>query len=428
MYVAPTLDWVPFSYPPLYYLFAWPVAQVTGVSFFPLRIVSAVASLGTCGLLAWLVAAETGCGAAGVAAAGLYAATYRIAGAWFDVGRVDALYVFFALAAIALVRRGKSWPSAVAAGLALFASIWSKQTALALVPALCLAALDRPARGIVLGLTVTTALGAAFAWMHEVSNGWFTYYAWQLPRKHYEYGCAPHFWLHDVWLPLRGACVLAALAIPGLLLRRRWSAIAYALIAGALLGSAWISRAHCGGYDNVLMPGYLALCLLAGLTLGKAPRVPRVGWLLGLAAWGALCWQLAGLRYDMVAQVPTSRDRAAGDDLVLRISETPGSVWVFSHNRYGPSAGKARLAHWMAMCDVLRDTDPAIKQKLGEQLHAAIVWKRFGAIVTDDDYFPGPLATYYEKIAPVFTAHGVLYPVTGFRTRPTWIWAPKVSP
>lgn len=427
MYVAPTLDWVPFSYPPLYYLFAWPVAKLTGVSFYPLRIVSTVASLGNCGLIAWLVAAETGCGAAGVAAAGLFAATYRIGGAWFDVARVDALFVLFSLAAIALMRRGRGWGSAFWAGVALFCAAWTKQTALGLVPALCLAGLDRPARGVILGLTVTTALAAAVGWMHQATNGWFTYYAWLLPRKHYEYGCAPEFWKLDVWNPLPVACVLAGLAVLGLLAKRRWSGVAYALISGALLVCAWISRAHCGGYENVLMPGYLALALLSGLTLGHAPKLPRVGWLVGIGVWGALCWQLWHLRYDIVAQVPTERDRAAGDDLVLRISETPGSVWVFSHSRYAASAGKPRLVHWMAMCDVLRDPDPGPREKLGEQLFAAITWKRFGAIVTDDDYFPGPIHEHYEKIGPVFTAPQVLYPVTGFRTRPTWIWKPKVS-
>lgn len=428
MYVSPTLDWVPFSYPPLYYLAAWPLALLSGVGFTPLRLVSACASLCTILLLAWLVRRETGCGAAGLATAGLYAATFRIAGAWFDMARVDALFVMLVVLALALVRGGRGPGSAVAAGLALALAVWTKQTALALLPALCLAALDRPVRGVALGATAVTALAAAAWWMHTVSNGWFTYYALLLPRKHYQYGCAPEFWKLDVWGPLPVSCVLAVLVLCGLALARRWAAVAHALVAGALLGSSWISRAHCGGYDNVLMPGHVALVLLSGLALGFAPRVPRAGLLLGLLAWSGLAGQLVLLRYDVAAQVPSKRDLAAGNDLVLRIAETPGSVWVFHHTRYATQAGKARLAHWMAVCDVLRDPDPGAREKLGEQLAAAVQWKRFGAVITDDEYFPGPLAAYYEKSGPLFTEPNVLWPVTGFRTRPTWIWRPRIEP
>src|SRR5829696_279318 len=45
MYVAPTLDFVPFLYPPVYFWASAAVAMVTGVGFVALRLVSLVASL-----------------------------------------------------------------------------------------------------------------------------------------------------------------------------------------------------------------------------------------------------------------------------------------------------------------------------------------------------------------------------------------------
>ena len=61
----------------------------------------------------------------------------------------------------------------------------------------------------------------------------------------------------------------------------------YAAAAIGLIGSAWVSRLHTGGYANVLMPAYAAIALLAGLTYarlsaGRHGRIARP--LLGVTA------------------------------------------------------------------------------------------------------------------------------------------------
>jgi 4-amino-4-deoxy-L-arabinose transferase-like glycosyltransferase len=47
LYVQPSLHYVPWPYPPLYFWVSAGVAQVTGVGFMALRLVSFAASLGT---------------------------------------------------------------------------------------------------------------------------------------------------------------------------------------------------------------------------------------------------------------------------------------------------------------------------------------------------------------------------------------------
>src|ERR1700749_2005972 len=87
LYPAPSAQYVPDGYPPLYFFISASVARVLGVSYLSLRLVSLLSSLACFALLARLVQRETGSIAAGTGAAGAFAATYLVAGAWFDIGR-----------------------------------------------------------------------------------------------------------------------------------------------------------------------------------------------------------------------------------------------------------------------------------------------------------------------------------------------------
>src|SRR5450432_2416616 len=88
-------------------------------------------------LISWWVRSETDDTVAGVAAAGAFSATYATTGFWFDVVRVDSLYLLLVLGAYALVRFGDSRRAAIATGVLLAASFFAKQSGIALaVPAL----------------------------------------------------------------------------------------------------------------------------------------------------------------------------------------------------------------------------------------------------------------------------------------------------
>ena len=88
---------MPFNYPPLYYWAGGALVHVFGDSFAPLRALSFAASIACGALLYLLVHGMTGRRAAGVLAAGLFFATYRLAGAWFDLARTDSLHLALVL-------------------------------------------------------------------------------------------------------------------------------------------------------------------------------------------------------------------------------------------------------------------------------------------------------------------------------------------
>jgi hypothetical protein len=131
LYPAPTVEYVPDGYPPLYFAVSAAAARVLGVSYLTLRLVSLVSSLSCFALLARLVQRETGSVAAGFGAAGLFAAAYSVTDTWFDVGRVDSLFLALSIGGLYAARWMRGTRGAVAAGVLLAAAALTKQTGLA---------------------------------------------------------------------------------------------------------------------------------------------------------------------------------------------------------------------------------------------------------------------------------------------------------
>src|ERR1700756_1552992 len=146
LYPAPTAGYVPDGYPPLYFFVSAAVARVLGASYLALRVVSLVSSLACFALLARLVQRETGSLAAGTAAAGVFAATYFVSGTWFDIGRVDSLFLALSIGALYAARQMRATRGAIAVGVLFAAAVLTKQTGLAELVAVTAALLTGPRR------------------------------------------------------------------------------------------------------------------------------------------------------------------------------------------------------------------------------------------------------------------------------------------
>jgi hypothetical protein len=108
------------------------LASVIGVGFFPLRLVSFLASLGCFAILFAFVRKETNSMALGLLSAGLFAATFRVGGAWLDIARVDSLFLLFLLSSLFALRFWHSAKGLISAALLISLSFLSQA--------------DRPAR------------------------------------------------------------------------------------------------------------------------------------------------------------------------------------------------------------------------------------------------------------------------------------------
>jgi hypothetical protein len=422
LYAAPAVGYVPDGYPPLYFGVCAAVASVLGQSYLPLRLVSLASSLACFAIMARLVQRETASVAAGMASAGLLAATYFAAGTWFDVARVDSLFLALSVAALYMARWMRRPRGAIAVGLLLGAAFLTKQTSLAegvilLAAVACgprrrLAACAALAYAAVVG-TSTLALGLA-------SHGWYVYYVFDQMSQHaLSPAAAGQFW-GKYLLPTLGIAVAPALPAA-----RRVPPV---LLAGcaALMVESGAALVHTGGGVNDMLPAYLVVALLAGLALGGRPgllpgrrAVGRSGagrlaliarWPLGSAgrhaatAAGVLViTQLAvlgaGFRPDHA--IPAAADRAAGLRLTSGLRALGGTVAIPADPALALMAGLPAVEDQLAAVDVLRASDPAAKADFTRSVAREVAAQGFIVIITEVDGdlrgFPTDLPRYYRR-------------------------------
>ncbi len=437
IYGPPKLAFVPFMYTPLYFYIASLVTRLTGDGFLPLRAVSLGASLASFALIFLIVRRETQSALAGIVALSLFAATYDLTTGWFDLGRVDSLFLCLYLAALYLVRFHESTRADVFAAVLLTAAFLTKQTALLLsLPVLFYVVYARRRRSVWFAGAWIATFAASNLALYGATGGWYAYYVFKLPEGHSIVpGRLAAFWVRDVIRPMPIACLLAIAWFASL---RRDAAggrrlLFYALVSAAMIGGSWASRAPTGGWANVLIPEFAALSILSGLAVGHFSR-PGAGAAVGSAMSSrrlvlvAAFLQLVSLAYNPSMLLPKAGDEEAGRKLVARIRAVDGPVWVPSHGYLVAMAGKPATAHEQAVIDViLGDSGPA-RRNLVAEYRAAIASKKFRMIIADTDWLKNEIEGSYTLDGPAIARDDTFWPASGGRARPRSIYLPKEGP
>ena len=434
LYAAPSAAYVGWTYTPLYYWLAAGVAKIVGIGFLPLRLVSFTASLVAMATLGLIVARETGNRVAGLVAAGLFAATFHISGAWFDTGRVDSLFLALTLITLAYGRRAETAKAGTALGVLAFLAFFTKQSALiAVAPALVALAITRPRAGLSAIATLTALVVGSTLILQAATNDWYGYYIYgELVHQQVEPTLWVGFWRDDVWHQQWPLVILVAAGTAALAITARStlkSYIYWAAAAAGLIAAAWVSRLHTGGYANVLMPAYAAVALLAGLAYGAltstttAVKSKRIA--ASLAAAAAVAIQLAFLAYPIAKQIPTAADNTAGHELMARLRTLAGPIIVLRHPWYATLAGKGTFAQEEAIGDILRSSAHRGARSLAPSLATALDAYHVQAVVLDgtfDAHLLEPelsreFALQRQPITP-----DRLFPLTDTQTSPTLVY------
>jgi hypothetical protein len=425
LYPAPTAGYVPDGYPPLYFAVSAAAARVLGVSYLPLRLVSLVSSLACFALLGHLVQRETGTATAGIGAAGAFAATYFVTDTWFDVGRVDSLFLALSIGGLYAARRMRGTRGAVAAGLLLGAAFLTKQTGLAEGIAVSAALLAGPRRRLAwtTALTQLGVIGISTLVLALTSRGWYLYYVFQQMGEHaLNDGGFAWFWtaLLSATGIAAGAALIGARRVPPV------------LIAGcAAFGvEGYAALVHSGGGINDVLPAYLAVALLAGLALGNG----RLAWWAATACGALVLAQSAFLLsgFHPAQAIPTSADRAVGERLLSGMRALGGTIAVPADPGLGVLAGLPPTAHQDAVADVLRASNQTAIASFSRSAAAAVATRQYSAIITDGPGLPPgypPSVTRYYRQCPQPLLAGVpaalFRPVAGVPVRPVSVWLPR---
>ena len=428
VYTRPSLEYVAFAYTPVYYYVAAAVAAVTGPGFTALRLVSLLASLGSLAVIFSLVRRETGRVLPALVAVGAFAGTYRAAGAWLDVGRVDSLCLALTLAAAHRVRFGRTALSQSAAGALLCLAFLTKQTAVVALLGFGLHHLlwRRRHAAALLGTAAAGIVGATLL-MDRLTGGWYTFHVF---RPH---GLLLHrfvtFWWVDV-PPLLPALVLGVLLVARD--RDRERVRFYATFAAVMVGTGLFGRMIVGAYVNALLPACAGLAVMLGLAMHEAqarlpPTDARRPW-LEAALLGAVLLQLAMLAWDPRACLPTPADRAAGERLAAHLLRLGPTVIVPSHPYLAARAAGYAHAHAMAVGDLLYSAPGPVGDAWERDMRRALCEHRYSAVVTNGPWrYDAELEAAYDAPQPLPELDDAFWTVTGAPTRPRWLYLPRAS-
>jgi hypothetical protein len=395
VYVAPNADFVPHVYMPLYTWLGGLLFRFTGPGFVPLRLLSLAATLGSATLLFAIARRISGFTWLGLVSAGLFLGGYRISGFWYELARVDSLFVFLLLAGLWLAtargggvsgrggtgaRRRRLLLAAVLLALALF----TKQTGLivAVAVAIYLLWIARWRAGWFIapfGLLV----GGGLLWMQLRSEGWFAYYVVTVAGVNpLAVGRVVRYIGVELLGFMAGLSVMAVLAAWLYGRQRRFEPWLLWIVVAALVSG--LGRASVGGNLNNLMPVYALLCLAPALLVDgwrvQPGFLPR--W-RGLLLAGLLVAQFGLGAYNPLRYIPTQAMRYSGHLLTTIISVPEGEVLVMMHPYYATLAGKRPSAQIAAMWHARRrGLDP-----LPPDFVARLEGQYYDAIVSDESLF-----------------------------------------
>ncbi len=431
LYPRPSLAFVPYMYPPVYFYVSAGLGHVMGMSIATLRAASSLSTLGCFAMIYALVWREVRQHLPAIAAAGLYAGCYTLCDGWFDLGRLDSFFILTVLLAMFATR----WWHPVWAALLWTLAFQTKQSILpAAFVMLCFDA-GRSRRQIQRTLTgvATLAAGAAgsVVWLNHATQGWYSFYVFTVPRANADLTLRPAllFWPHDMLRPLAAALVLIAAA--AIFTRPLWQGqgARFYLAACSMVPLFWWIRTHAGSTENALMPVYALVAVLFGIALARLletlPGLPqplaRAAGLLVLLA--ALVQESAGIYNPGAfrANPPTAASMAA---VVAQIRAVPGEVYVAQHPYYSYLAGKPTQADVVSLSDAMRPGGAA-SADLRAQVQGAFATHRYAAAIFDSvetlpamDAIAGGSA--WRSQLPV--QHTIPHVWTA--TRPDWILLP----
>ena len=444
-YLPPNAGFVPHAYPPLYpWLGSW-LLRLTGPALWPLRALSLAATLASALLIFAISRRESRETVVAAAGAALFLAGNRLMGGWYELARVDALFVTLALAGMALaVYRQRTVGGLIGSALLLVAAFYTKQQGLFFLAIAGLYLVWARRRQAWPYLAAAALAGIpVFFYLQATTGGGFAYYTFAIQGGSSELqGSRAVLTLGLDFGGGMGVLVLAFLAA-GVFAARRlgrrfflvqpWFLFTAAAVAVAVLG-----RSSVGGNLNHLMPAYALLCLAPALLWAEAALWPQrrqrlVAWLLGTA----LVLQLGLTLFNPVRSLtgatlplrltPTAAMRQAGDRLIARLAAVEGDVLIPQHPFYALLAGKMPSVQISALWHARhRGRDP-LPADLADRLQS----HAYALIVSDDsDYFetdPGWMALLTTYYRPAGTLDSTEAPPTlsGVLVRPRTIYVPR---
>ena len=443
LFTEPSIQYVPFIYTSLYLYISALFIKLFGFGFFAMRLVSLLAACGSASLIYLMVKSKTGKALPAVLSVGLFAAAFPYSGGWFDIARVDSLFLLLLLLAGWWIYRNRD-ATLFLAGVSLALAYFTKQTALAAILILTGYSLVTNLKRSYLIITPMLVLLVSGIFIENLqTQGWYKYYTIDLLQTHrvetnYLYHLLVEFLYKDLFSHLP---ILAFLIPAGILLFywRQKSAKSWVppgnytieVLACSLILLSWGSRMNAGNYLNVLMPAFAGIAILFGLAANEmlvfSASREKWGWLA--LVYALILIQFGLLVYNPSGHIPTARDKTAGDRLIQSLESYEGEIFIPFHTAYSLFAGKTPYAHKVALDEIFGNFGtgvPEYARKLDADFNQAFQQQRFDAILLDEGKMN--FDPYYKCVNITWSSEEVFYPVTGAAVRPGLLCTPEQDP
>jgi 4-amino-4-deoxy-L-arabinose transferase-like glycosyltransferase len=419
---------------PLYAWLGGLLFKLVGPSFLPLRLLSLAATGTTAGLIYWIARRESGLGWLGIVCAGLFLGGYRITGFWYELARVDALFVALSLGGLALGVYGAHSPwRLLLSGLVLSLAFLTKQTAIIFGVGLGVYLVFTAGRRawlfwLVLGLlTILPVIG-----LNVQAEGWFWYYTVHIAGINpIESGRILNF-IGREWLGLMAGLSVMAFAAAYL----GWRRIGWRIglgqpwlpLMGVAIVISGLGRASVGGNLNNLMSAYsllgLAPAILAREWMDQSER--GEDWRVGLMTVLIVIQFGLGV-YNPLRYIPDSAMRQSGARLIGKIAASEGEVLVMMHPYYAWLAGKRPSAQiaalWHARERGAQSLPPDLVDRLKNRYYTFIISDN-SLFETEADLqqlltrYYWPVETLSPTEAPPTTTGMVVQPMVVYMAKP----------
>jgi len=459
IYAPPNKEFISLLYPPLYYLLSGGLAKILGGSFWTARLVSILSSFLSGFVIFQFVRKETKSSFCAFFTLGLFFASYQITGSWFDVARVDSLFMALSLSGIYLLRYyTNSLKGIFFAATFLSLAFFTKQAAIFfIIGSAGYLLFTQKEKCFIFTLTSSLFIIAGILLCNYLTDGWYWFHTFKVPLQHYSYRKhESHLLLAEMYkqytplaqrdygsirklidffkkdlfgnIPFPLFFVFSWLLYEIKLLGRQCPSFFWTFILGAAFIASISMRSKLGGYVNTLIPAISVSLIFFGIAAGnllKEKNQPFLRFLLYLS----ILLQFSMMSYNPIKQIPTADDYQAGESLIDVLSSFKGDVYVPFHSYYSIMAGKKMYAHKMPIEDIYIGFPHLLPQGLFEKIEQ----KGFSAIIYDweiDEDTRNPLEQsiihYYTNTTEITCKNeSTFLPLSGLKVKPRFIYLPK---
>ena len=411
LYAAPRAEFIPFVYPPLSYLPMGLGLLVSGGALWGARLSSVVATLASC-IALWRAGRHVSGTHAGLLAAGLFAMGYGYTGGFIDLARVDAWFCALSLCAVERLCARRYTQGLLVLALACL----TKQHAVLLLAAASGGLWFVHGRSSVRAIIASwLALAASIAAICALSDGWFWTYCVTVPARH---GVEPSLLISFVLVDL---CLYLPLLIGlcGYFVATRRDPASHVLsllLLAAVVASA-LGRAHPGGDDNVRLPAYALVSLVAAVSFcDLVVSRPR----LRLPLMAALVLQLAMLFQPPALYWPSQQASRSFAQLRAELERCAGSNDFAAMDHVG--LGDHAFVHTLALSDLRMNQDELAAQATEATLSVLRgPANRAPRVLAISSAFPGLMQALAEHYALCARTPAIALP-TGYKLSETFIY------